>query len=79
MHGPCDYAKTSATCMKNLSCSKKFPKQLRNETMTEENGFVNDKHRNTTYYIEKETIKLDYRFIVPYNKNLCIKFCAHII
>ena len=78
MHGPCGYAKTNGPCMKNASYSKKFPKQLRNETMIEENRFVNYKHRNTTYYVEKETIKLENRFVVPYNKNLCLKFRAHI-
>ena len=27
-HGPCEFAKTNASCMKNLICSKKFPKQI---------------------------------------------------
>ena len=40
MHGPCGYAKTVAPCMKNSSCSKKFPKQFRKETTIEENGIV---------------------------------------
>ena len=47
MHGPCGYAETNAPCMKNSSCSKKFPKQIRNETTIEEIEFVNYKHRNT--------------------------------
>lgn len=28
--------------------------------------------------MEKENIKLDNRFVVPYNKILCLKFHAHI-
>ena len=78
MHGPCRLAKTNAPCMKNSICSKKFPKQIRNETIIEENGIINYKRRNTNYYVEKENIKLDNRFVVPYNIELCLKFCAHI-
>ena len=78
MHGPCGHAKTTALCMKNSSCSKKFPKKFRNETTIEDNGFVNYRRRNTTYYFEKDTIKLDNRFVVHYNIQLCMKFCAHI-
>ena len=78
MHGPCGLAKTNAQCMKNSICSKKFPKQIRNETIIEENGIINYKRRNTNYYVEKENIKLDNRFVVLYNIELCLKFCAHI-
>ena len=78
MHGPCGFAKTNAICMKKSICSKRFPKQIRNETLIEENGIINYKRRNTDIYVEKENIKLDNRFVVPYNRELCIKFCAHI-
>ena len=78
IHGPCDAAKTFAPCMKNSVCSKKFPKQFKNETTIEESGFVNYKRRNTTFYVQKENIKLDNRFVVPYNINLCLKFRAQI-
>ena len=78
IHGPCGYAKTTAPCMKNSLCSKKFPKQYRKATTIDENGIVNYRRRNTLYYVEKETIKLDNRFVVPYNIRLCLKFCAHI-
>ena len=78
IHGPCGYAKTSAPCMKNSICSKKFPKQFRKETTIEENGFVNYKHRDTIYYAQKEGIKLDNRYVVPYNLKLCQAFYAHI-
>ena len=44
----------------------------------EENGFVNYKRRNTVYYAQKEGIRLDNRYIVPYNITLCEKFYAHI-
>ena len=78
MHGPCGLAKTNAPCMKNSICSKKFPKQIRNETVIEENGIINYKRRNTHVFVEKENTKLDNRFVVPYNRELLLKFCAHI-
>ena len=59
MHGPCGYAKMVAPYMKNSSGSKKFPRQFRKETTIEENRIVNYRWRNTLYYIEKDTIKLD--------------------
>ena len=78
MHGPCGIAKTNSPCMKNSECSKKFPKKFNNETTIDENGFVNYKRRNTSFYVEKQGIKLDNRYVVPYNKTLCLKFHAHI-
>ena len=78
MHGPCGIAKTNSPCMKNSECSKKFPKKFNNETTIDENGFVNYKRRNTPFYVEKQGIKLDNRYVVPYNKDLCLKFHAHI-
>ena len=78
IHGPCGLAKTNAACMKNSMCSKMFPKQIKNETTIDENGIINYKRRNTNFYSEKEHIKLDNRFVVPYNRELCLKFHAHI-
>ena len=78
MHGPCGIIRPNSPCMKNSECSKKFPKQFKNETTIEETGFINYRRRNTSFYIEKEGIKLDNRFVVPYNKDLCLKFHAHI-
>ena len=78
IHGPCGYAKTTAPCMKNSLCSKRFPKQFRKETIVEENGFVHYRCRNTIYYAQKENIKLDNRYVVPYNIRFCQKFNAHI-
>ena len=54
IHDPCGYTKTVAPCMKNSSCSKKFPRQFRKETTIDENGIVNYRRRNTPYYVEKE-------------------------
>ena len=57
---------------------KKFPKKNRNETTIDKNGNVNYKRGNTDFYVDKENIKLDNRFVVPYNRELRLKFRAHI-
>ena len=78
IHGPCGYAKTNAPCMKNSKCSKRFPKQIKNETTIEENGLVIYRRRDTEFNVIKEGIKLDNRYVVPYNRTLCLKYSAHI-
>ena len=70
--------KWNGCSMYEKSCSKKFPRKFRKETMIDENGIIIYKLRNTPYYVEKETIKFDNRFVVPHNIRLCLKFCAHI-
>ena len=78
IHGPYGYAKTCVPCMKNSKYSKKFSEQIKNETTIEENGFVNYRRRDTYFNIIKEGIKLDNKYVVPYNRTLCLKYSAHI-
>lgn len=78
MHGPCSIVKINAPCIKNSKCSKKISKQFRNKTFIEENGLIQYRRRDTIFTVEKEGIKLDNRYVVPYNKELCMKFLAHI-
>ena len=54
------------------NCSKKFPKQIRNQTTFEENGIINYKRRDTKNLCRKRNIKLDNRFVVPYNRELSL-------
>ena len=39
MHGPCSLANLQAPCMKNIKCKKVYPKQYRNYTIIDEDGF----------------------------------------
>ena len=57
---------------------KEISKTTEKRNNNRRNGCVNYRRRNTTHYVEKETIKLDNRFVVPYNIRLCLKFRAHI-
>ena len=56
MHGPCGFAKNNATCMKNSFCSKKFPKQIRNETLIDENGIISYNVEIQIFLSKKKTL-----------------------
>ena len=55
---------------------KEISKTTEKRNNNRRNGCVNYRRRNTTHYVEKETIKLDNRFVVPYNIRLCLKVCS---
>jgi hypothetical protein len=40
MHGPCGTYNSKCPCMKNVKCSKNFPKAFQDETMLDEFGFT---------------------------------------
>ena len=78
MHGPCGQANISAPCMTKDGCLKHFPKKFCTETTTDQNGFPLYRRRDDHRYVEKNGVKLDNRFVVPYNIDLVIKYQAHI-
>ncbi|KAG6672457.1 hypothetical protein I3842_16G058500 [Carya illinoinensis] len=65
VHGPCGFINPKASCMINNKCIKSFSKKLCKETSIDEDGFSNG-------------LKLDNRFIVPYNMDLLVKYQVHI-
>ena len=58
IHGPYEYVKTNAPCMKSSKCSKRFPKQIKNETTIEENGLVIYRRRDTEFNVMKNILNL---------------------
>lgn len=78
IHGPCGAANTNSPCMIENKCRKHFPKKIYAETTIDEDGFPVYKRPNDGRTVEKNGIKLDNRFVVPYNKELLIKYQAHI-
>uniref|UniRef100_K3ZNT6 ATP-dependent DNA helicase n=1 Tax=Setaria italica TaxID=4555 RepID=K3ZNT6_SETIT len=78
MHGPCGDDNKNSPCMKNGSCSKHFPKQFQAETTTDGIGFIMYKRHDKGRYIIKNGVKLDNRYVVPYNMFLLKKYQAHI-
>lgn len=78
IHGPCGDKNKSCVCMKNGHCSKHFPKGFQEETTMDEFGFTVYRRRNDGRYVVKNGIKLDNRWVVPYNMKLLKKYQAHI-
>lgn len=77
-HGPCGEKFPNAPCMKNGRCCKHFPKKYQAETVIGENGFVTYRRRDDGKFVPKSGVRLDNRWVVPYNKQLLLMFDAHI-
>lgn len=77
MHGPCGEANINSPCMHEKKCTKHFPKKFNTETTIDEDGFPIYK-RDDGRQIKKGKTNLDNRFVVPYNRDLLVKFQAHI-
>ena len=78
IHGPCGKDNPTSPCMKNGKCSKGYQKAFYEETSIDENGFAIYKRSNNGRYVVKGNIKLDNKWVVPYNTTLLKKFQAHI-
>lgn len=81
VHGPCGNANMNSPCMNKETklCSKYFPKSFANKTSLDENGYpVYMRRDNQNIYVQKGDIKLDNRYVVPYNLDLVVKYQAHI-
>jgi hypothetical protein len=78
IHGPCGQDRTESPCMKDGKCSKYFPKNFEPKTVVDKDGFPVYRRRPNGKTIEKNGITLDNRHVVPYNKQLLVKYQAHI-
>ena len=80
VHGPCGAYNAKCACMKNNSCSKRFPKPLSDDTMIDHVGYPVYRRRDTGLYVlrQKDTLRLGNQWVVPYNLNLLKRFDAHI-
>ncbi|XP_062186018.1 uncharacterized protein LOC133889557 [Phragmites australis] len=78
MHGPCGEANPNSSCMIDNRCNKHFPKRYNSDTTIDEDGFPKYKRQDNGREIKKGNTTLDNRFVVPYNRNLLVKFQAHI-
>ncbi|CAI9259461.1 unnamed protein product [Lactuca saligna] len=78
VHGPCGLLNTKSSCMKDGKCKKRFPKNFRNDTVFDKDGYAHYKRRSGEVHRLETGVEIDNRFIVPYNKRLCCRFNAHI-
>ncbi|XP_062113950.1 uncharacterized protein LOC133824953 [Humulus lupulus] len=78
IHGPCGKLNSNSPCMMQDRCTKHFPKKFNDQTTIDTDGFPVYKRRNTGIHVEKKGVLLDNRYVVPYHRNLIVKFDAHI-
>ncbi|XP_076905565.1 uncharacterized protein LOC143561332 [Bidens hawaiensis] len=78
IHGPCGLLKPTSPCMSSGTCTKSFPKAYQETTSIDDNGYVHYKRPSDGPTIVKAGVKVDNRFVVPYNRTLSLHFVAHI-
>ncbi|KAI9082358.1 hypothetical protein K1719_035781 [Acacia pycnantha] len=78
VHGPCGRSSRNAPCMKDGKCSKYFPKRYNAHTILDEKGYPTYRRRNDGRTVSRKGVKLDNRFVVPYNARLLKLFCGHL-
>ena len=78
IHGPCGVQNPSCVCMEDGKCKKNFPKQFRDETAENVNGYPAYRRRNNGRTVQIGELVADNSYVVPYNKQLLLKYRAHI-
>ncbi|XP_058757345.1 uncharacterized protein LOC131630582 [Vicia villosa] len=78
IHGPCGLARPKSPCMRNMKCSKYYPKSFVEDIIIDVEGYPLYCRRSNTHFIVKNGIQLDNRNVVPYNTRLLLKYQSHI-
>lgn len=78
VHGPCGQVNIKCPCMENGMCTKQYPKAFQEKTIETIDGYPMYKRSENGVTVEKKGVRLDNRWIVPYNPYLCAKYSAHI-
>ncbi|XP_058741275.1 uncharacterized protein LOC131613643 [Vicia villosa] len=78
IHGPCGLARPKSPCMRNMKCSKYYPKSFVEDIIVDVEGYPLYRRRSNTHFIVKNGIQLDNRNVVPYNTRLLFKYQSHI-
>ncbi|GBN46953.1 hypothetical protein AVEN_170958-1 [Araneus ventricosus] len=77
VHGPCGTININSPCMRDGQCCKSFPKQFKDDTEENVNGYP-IYCRRATEPVQVGKYSIDNRWVVPYNLWLLKKFNAHI-
>ncbi|GBO09561.1 hypothetical protein AVEN_233058-1 [Araneus ventricosus] len=77
IHGPCGTLNPNSSSMRESVCTKQYPKEFREKTEENINGYPMYQRKCTESLIVGRH-DLDNRWVVPYNPWLSKKFSAHI-
>lgn len=72
------WEKLEVSLHENGVCSKRFPKQYVETTMSDEDGYLLYTRRKNSRTVLKKKIPLHNGFVLPYNRTLLQKYKAHI-
>jgi len=78
IHGPCGDQNTHSPCMLNGKCTKYFPKKFVDSTTIDSDGYLVYRRRDNGVFVKKGESFVDNRYVVPYNRQLLLKYNAHI-
>jgi hypothetical protein len=75
LYGPCS---EGSMCWKDGACTKRFPKEWREDSTMSQDGYPKYRRRDDGRVIEKGGHVYDNRFVVPYNPGLSRHCSCHI-
>ncbi|XP_067131955.1 uncharacterized protein [Centruroides vittatus] len=81
IHGPCGSLNRNSPCMKDNSCSKRYPKALIKETQTGDDGYPQYRRRSLDdggFSVNIKGVAIDNRWVIPYNPVLLRTCNAHV-
>ncbi|CAM4810669.1 unnamed protein product [Rotaria magnacalcarata] len=78
IHGPCGVPNKNSSCMEDGKCTEEFPKEFRNETAPNKDGYRRYRRRDNGVIAKVGKYEVDNRLVVPYNPHLLMKYDAHI-
>ncbi|CAF3389853.1 unnamed protein product [Rotaria socialis] len=78
IHGPYGVLNKNSPCMQDGKCTKEIPKELRNETAPNKDGYPRYRKRDNEVIAKVGKYEVDNRKVILYNPRLLMKWDAHI-
>uniref|UniRef100_A0A914Y1R1 Helitron helicase-like domain-containing protein n=1 Tax=Panagrolaimus superbus TaxID=310955 RepID=A0A914Y1R1_9BILA len=82
IHTPCGIHNPDAPCMVNGKCKRRFPREYREDTEMDVNGFTLPKcpenERSFTMKVKGKEVTVDNRWVVPHNPHLLKYMKSHL-